>query len=114
MADIRRQADSITIPDVGTEITVCIPVTEHNKGLLTRVTTCIAGAITGADSKVVISKNATVLGTIVVANTSSAAGDIDYLDLAGIELSVNDFIKVANGGESTGTAPMAIVFDIVR
>ena len=114
MADIRRQADSLSIPDVGTAVTLCLPITEHNKGLLTRVTTCIAGAITSGDSKVVISKNATVLGTIVVANTSSAAGDIDYLDLTGTELSVGDFIKVANGGESTGTAPMVVVFDIVR
>lgn len=114
MADLRREVNSINIPDVGTAVTVCYPITEHNKGQLAKVTTCIGGAISGADSKVVLSKNATVLGTIVVAYTSSAAGDIDSLALSGIELSVGDFITVANGGESTGTATMTVVFDIVR
>lgn len=114
MADLRRDSDTIKITDVGTAETVCIAVTEHNKGMLTRVTTCIGGAISGADSKVVVSQNATVLGTITVAYTSSAAGDIDYLDLAGKELSVGDFIKIANGGESTGAAPMTVTLDIVR
>lgn len=113
MADLRRVADTLNIPDVGTAVTVCIPITEHNKGKLTRVTTCLGGAITGADSLVVISRNATALGTITVANTSSAVGDIDYLDL-NAEFSVGDYIKIANGGESTGVATLGIVLDFVR
>lgn len=114
MADIRRVSQSFKVTDVGTAETLCIPVTEHMRGPIVRVTTCLGGAISGADSLVIVSKNATVLGTITIAYTSSAAGDIDYLDISGVELSVGDFIKIANGGESTGAATLSGVIDIVR
>lgn len=114
MADLRRVGESFHIPDVGTAVTVCIPITEHNKGQFTRVTTCLGGAITGADSLVVVSKNATVLGTITIAYTSSAVGDTDYLNIAGVEVSAGDYIKIANGGESTGVATLGITLDLVR
>ena len=114
MADIRRVSHPFSTADAGTAATLCIPVTEHIRGQIVRVTTCLGGAISGADSKVVVSKNATVLGTITIAYTSSAAGDIDYLDIAGVELSVGDFITIANGGESTGVAILSGTIDIVR
>lgn len=114
MANIREETVNINIPDVGTAVTVCIPITPHNAGELKRVTTCLGAAISGADSKVVVSKNATVIGTIVVAYTSSAAGDIDYLNINGVYLASGDFITIANGGESTGTATGVVTLDILR
>lgn len=114
MADLRRDSDSIKITDCGTAETVCIPITDHNKGELKRITTCLGAAISSADSKVVVSHNATVLGTITIANTSSAAGDIDTLDVAGVYLSTGDYVKIANGGESTGAAPLIVVMDVAR
>lgn len=116
MANLIESSFNVNIPDVGTAVTLCIPVTPANKGKITRITTCLGAAISGADSKVVVSRNATVLGTITIANSSSAAGDIDYLDVfaASTDLVVGDFITVANGGESTGTATGVITFDLKR
>lgn len=106
-----------TIADVSTAETLYIPVTTGSEGKVTQIRTCLGGAISGADSKVVVSANSTVLGTITIANTSSAAGDIDTLDVtsptAGY-VKAGDYIKVACGGESTGAARGCVTIDIIR
>lgn len=114
MSDLRRNTIDITFPDAGTAATKCVPITEGNAGELKRITTCLGAAISGADSKVVVTYNTTILGTITIANTSSAAGDIDSLDVAGVYMAPGGFITVANGGESTGTATLAVVMDVQR
>ena len=116
MANLTEDSFSVNIPDIGTAVTLCIPITPANKGKITRITSCLGAAISSADSKIVISRNTTVLGTITIANASSAAGDIDFLDVfaASADLVVGDFIKIANGGESTGTATGVITFDLLR
>lgn len=114
MANIREVTANVNIPDVGTAVTVVIPVTAHMAGQIKRITSCLGGAISGADSKIVISKNATVLGTITVAYTSSAAGDQDYISPSNVFVKEGDYIVIANGGESTGTATGVISVDIMR
>lgn len=116
MADLRQVVLSAKITDVGTAETIVIPITENSAGQLKRVTHALGAAITVADSKIVISKNGTVLsgGTITVAYTSSAAGDIDYQDFGDVFVKAGDYITIANGGESTGAAVGYVVIDIAR
>lgn len=116
MADLRKIAIPQNITDISTAQTLILPITPHSEGQLMRVTTCIGGAISGADSLVVISKNGAVLsgGTITIANTSSAAGDIDYADFGNVFVKSGDYLTFAGGGESTGTATCGIIVDIAR
>ena len=114
MANIRPITVTDAIADVSTAETLLIPVTANMVGELKQVKTCLGGAITVADTKVIVSKNTTALGTITVAYTSSAAGDIDTLDLAGVYLSVGDYIKIAGDGGSTDAARLGIAIDIMR
>lgn len=116
MANIRKVAATVKITDVGTAETIVVPITDHNEGQLLRVTHALGAAISVADSKIVISKNGSVLtgGTITVAYTSSAAGDIDYADFGNVFVKAGDYITIANGGESTGAAVGVAVIDIAR
>jgi len=114
MSDLRPVSVFVPILDASTAQTVLVPVTDNLAGQIVQVKTVLGGAISGADDKVIISKNATALGTIVVANSSSAAGDIDTLNINGVYVAVGDYIKVANGGESTDTATLGVTIDIKR
>lgn len=114
MSDIRPVSIFVPIADASTAQTVLVPVTDNLTGQLVQVKTVLGGAISGADDKVIISKNATALGTIVVANSSSAAGDIDTLNINGVYLGTGDYISIANGGESTDAATLGVVIDIKR
>lgn len=114
MADLRQESIAVKITDVGTAETIVVPITNSTEGQIKRVTHCLGAAITLADSKIVISKNGTALGTIVVAYTSSAAGDIDFLDIGNTNVKTGDYITIANGGESTGAAVGVVIIDIAR
>ena len=114
MADLRKIPITVKITDVGTAENSVIPITTHNEGQVIRATHALGAAISGADSKIVIKKNTVALGTIVVAYSSSAAGDIDYLDIASTYVRAGDYLVVANGGESTGAAVGVVTIDIAR
>jgi hypothetical protein len=93
------------IVDVGTAETLFFPMP---KCLVIKAMSAIAGAITGADSVITLYKNASAMtgGVITIANASSAAGDVDSCTpTAGNELNgTTDYLKVINGGESTGAS----------
>ena len=116
MADLRKVSIFVPIADVGTAETLIVPITEHNEGQILRITHVLGASISGADSKIVISKSGTVLtgGTITVAYTSSAAGDVDYIAPSNVFVKAGDYITVANGGESTGAAAGGVIIDIAR
>ena len=114
MADIRYANLGATIGEVGTAQVAIVPVTQATSGELKRITTCLGSAIAGTDGKVIVSKNSTVIGTITLQTSASAAGDIDYLDVNGVYLVSGDFIKIANDGASDGTAVLSVVIDIKR
>jgi len=116
MADIRRTAIAVPIADVGTAQTQIVGITEQNAGKIEKITHILGAAISVADSLIVISKNGTVLsgGTITVAYTSSAAGDVDYILPSNVYVAAGDYLTIANGGESTGAAPGCVVIDIAR
>jgi len=89
------------IEDVSTAETVYIPVA--NAGTVAKVTTVLEGAIGTADSTITV-KNAagSSMGTLTIAYTSSAAGDVDTLAPASNNtVSGNDAITIETDGAST-------------
>ncbi len=114
MADLTRVAIPVPIADLSTAQTQIITITEHNAGQLIRATNILGSTIDTADDKIVISKNGTALGTIVVAYTSCAAGDVDYLDFTNTFVKAGDYITIANGGESGSVAAGCVTIDIKR
>lgn len=104
------------IPAAGTADTSVIPVTEDMDGEVIEVKTCLAAAISGADEVVTISKGASSMGTITIANASSALGDIDTLNPTSGNrfLVVGDYIKITNSGASTGTGAIGWSIAIKR
>lgn len=110
--------ESITVPplsDISGAQTVYVPITANLAGELKQVKSIISGAIDG-DVKIIVSKNATALGTLTITATSSAAGDIDTLDItsAARYLKVGDYLKFAGDGGSSAAAAAYIAIDINR
>ena len=104
------------IPAAGTADISVIPVTADMDGEVISVQTCLAVLISGADEVVTISKNALSMGTITIANSSSAIGDIDELipTSANRHLVEGDYIKITNSGASTGAGAIGYTIAIKR
>lgn len=102
------------IPDISTADADYIYVTEDMAGEVSLVAGVLGGAISGADATVTISINSTSIGTITVANASSAEGDIDTLEPVEKAVVAGDYIKVATDGGSTGTVPWGYTLTIKR
>jgi hypothetical protein len=85
-------------------------------GTLTKVETILGGAISGADATVTVSNTAGLsAGTLTIAQSGSAAGDIDTLTPA----SNNSFaagtkISIATDGASTTAARLFITLTFTR
>jgi hypothetical protein len=105
---------SVTIPDVSTADTVYVVV--PFAGTLTKVWTVLDDAITVADATVTVrDHNGNSAGTITVAYSGSAAGDIDSL----VPASNNTFtegqrVRIQTDGASTTAAllTVSLVFTI--
>lgn len=93
--------------DISTAQTVLIPVVAD--GYLTEVRTVLGGAITGADAVVTVKVNTTTAGTITVAYTSSAAGDIDVLTDLRVAVKTGDYLSIATDGASSTAAAAGFV-----
>lgn len=96
------------ISDVSTASTVHVPV--HSACTVTKIVTVLSGAIDIADA-VITAKNAagTSMGTITVAFTGSAAGDIDTLSPASNNsIAANSFLTVETNGASTNTETLYV------
>ena len=103
------------ITDVSTASSILIPIVDDMEGDVIDVTTVLGGALTTADATVTVSKNTTSMGTITVAYTSSAAGDIDNLvPTSNNSLVAGDYLKIATDGGSTGTQTLGFVVTIRR
>ena len=72
-------------------------------GLLTSVSSVIAGALATGDATITVTKNGGAsLGVITITQAASAAGDVDTLDLATPEpIAVGDVIELTVGGADT-------------
>lgn len=81
---------------------------------VTKITSVLAGAISGTDAVVTFTKNSVdSLGTITVANASSAEGDVDSLTpVANNTFTANQYMKLAVTTATTGAIPLYLVIDI--
>jgi len=102
--------------DISSADTKLIPIGPGLTGQLIQVRAVIAAAISGADDKLVVKKNATAIGTVTIAYSGSSGGDQYYLDFADsqIYLSEGDRIALVNGGESSDTAACGVTVTIKR
>ena len=89
------------------------------KGKIRQATNSLGGEITGADAtltlKIVSGGTATAVtnGTITVANSSSAAGDVASCTPTGNNtFSQTDSIEVETNGNSTNTVPTTVLLEL--
>lgn len=83
-------------------------------GVIERCDTILHGAITGADNVVTVKQTGSAsatLGTITIANSGSAAGDVDSLSLD-TAVVAGDIIEFESSGASTGTHPLSCQLQI--
>ena len=104
---------TIRIVDVGTAETVMFAPGFNGK--IKRITSCIAGAITGSDSgwKAQIGTTDVTNGGATVTVSGSAAGDVDQAIPTGLNtFTPTDHIRLVNDGNSTGAAVMMVTFEL--
>ena len=102
---------SAKITNVSAAQIIFVPV--PFSGRLTLVYSALLGAITGADSTITVDAGSVEVGDLVIANTSSAAGDVDSL-VADDVVSAGDTIKLDCDGGSTGAQSATITMIIDR
>lgn len=92
---------TVRIPDIGTASSVYVPIPVNCT--LNRVVTSIQAAPTGADTVLTIANYAlTTIGTITIAFSGSAAGDIDTLTATTNNTFLADtFLKITTDGGAT-------------
>jgi hypothetical protein len=96
------------IADISTAETVYIPVPVT--GTVVRVDTCLQGAITVADATVILTQSDdSVMASITVAFSGSAAGDIDSdTSISNASVTAGDYLKLATNGNSTTAAKLLV------
>lgn len=112
--DLRYASVAGEIADVSTAEIVYIPVSAALAGEVKQLKTVLAGAITTADATVTMKKNGTSIGTITVAYSGSAAGDIDTLNLSGVYVKEGDYLTVETNGNSDTARKLGFTIDIAR
>jgi hypothetical protein len=97
----RQYTLNALIADVSSAETVYVPI--PYSGTVVKVVSVLEGALTVADATVTVSdSSAASMGTLTIAFTSSAAGDVDTLAPASNNtVTDNDFITIATDGGST-------------
>jgi hypothetical protein len=84
-------------------------------GKIKRATSCLGGAISGADAGLTLKISGTAVtgGTITIANGSSAMGDVDECIPTGANhFTPADHIEIETDGASTGTQPVTVVLEL--
>lgn len=104
------------IADVSTASSVRIPIVDDMEGEVVDVTTVLGGAIATADAVITVSKGNSSIGTVTIANASSAEGDIDSLQPTSTNrfLVAGDWLELTTNGASTNTIPVGFVVTIKR
>ena len=102
------------ITDISTAGSVYVPI--PNAGTVTKVVTVLEGAIGTADAVITVYDDAAAsMGTITVAFTGSAAGDVDTLSpTSNNTVTDNTFIRIATSGASTNTIRLWYSISVVR
>jgi len=110
-----RQHILITyLEDVSTAETVYVPI--PFAGEISKVTSVLSNAITVADSVVTIRNSAgTSMGTMTIAHSGSAAGDVDTnASLANNTVAADSFITIATNGASNTHAKLWLAVVLER
>ncbi len=103
----------VTIVDISTADQVYVPAPVA--GTVTKVQSVIDAAISGADATLTTKIGGTAItgGALTVANSGSAAGDVDTATPTGANtVAVGDALEVETDGASTGTAKATVLFEI--
>jgi len=100
------------LSDISTADFVLVPIS--NSCTLVKATTVLHAAISGSDSLLTFtnSNGPAVTGTITVANSGSAEGDVDTLvPTTNNSFTNGTYLKIATDGASSGTAKLTILLD---
>jgi hypothetical protein len=99
------------IADISTASFILLPLPENCT--VVSFKTVLAGAIATSDAVVTLSRggDAATLGTVTVANSGSAEGDVDEntsLSNTTVTTGTHKYLKVATDGASTNTVPVYV------
>jgi hypothetical protein len=110
----RQYTVNALIADVSSSETVYVPI--PYSGTVVKVVSVLEGAITVADATVIVSNSsAASMGTLTIAYTSSAAGDVDTLVPASNNtVTDNDYITIATDGGSTDAQKLWLTIVVER
>jgi hypothetical protein len=101
------------IEDVSTAGQIYIPVPDD--GQIIKVITALNGAIATADATLTVKTAEGTAGTITIANSGSAAGDVDSLEPTSNNNVLEDgTIEIETDGASTNTISVDIVVIVRR
>jgi hypothetical protein len=103
------------LADVSTADFVLVPIVKAST--LTKVTTILHTAITGADAGLTVtnSNGPTSIGTITVTQSGSAEGDIDTLTPASNNTFIaGSYVKIATDGASSTASKLTIVLELTQ
>ena len=112
LLNVNKTYVHVWLDDVSTASSILVPFSYS--GTVTKVTSVIAGAIATADSIITVTDNGgSSMGTLTIAFTGSAEGDVDTLT----PTSNNTFtsgqrIKIATDGGSTNAIRISFILDI--
>lgn len=101
------------ITDVSTADQIYVAVPDGGK--IIKVMSALNDAISGADAGLTVKTAQGTAGTITIAQSGSASGDVDILEpTANNEVVEGETIEIETDGASTGTARVAVTLVIRR
>jgi hypothetical protein len=106
-----------SIADISTAGQVYVAIPEEFEGDVVEIRTVLNGAISTADATITPKINGTALtnGAVTVAQSGSAAGDVDVSRPTGNNtVRAGDAIEFETDGASTGAVELGITFVILR
>lgn len=109
--NVNKRIVYVRFPDVSTAGSVYVPIVDNCT--ITKITSVLQAAITGADSTVTVYNNAGVsMGTLTIAYSGSAAGDKDTLSPSANNTFTNgQNLRIASDGASSTAADLVIVLE---
>lgn len=110
-ATAETYAVTVRLADISTASSVYVAV--PLAGTITKIYSALGAAISGADAAVTCSIGATAItnGALTVAQSGSAAGDVDVATPSALNVVVaGDVLKVTTDGASTDTATLDVTF----
>lgn len=113
--DLKKDVLTVKMADISTAGTVYVP--SPYAGTITKITSIIDGAISGADAVITPKIGAVEItdGAITIANSGSAAGDVDNATpSAANTVAVGNNINLTTDGASTGTVAAVFNIEITR